>query len=901
MTQNTLIPAGKKKWSFRTFAPYLTAFLLPVLVMLVVFIERGIYPFGEKCFLRTDLYHQYAPFFKELNNKLQNGGSLFYSWNIGGGTNFWTLSAYYLASPLNILVALCPSDYIIEFVTWTIVLKLGMCSATVTYYLNKRHGAEGLAAYPAAFFGTFYALSGFMAAYQWNVMWLDCLWLFPLIILGLERLVKENRGMLYCVTLAFCILSNYYISIMVCLGVACYCFFLLGTERLMLKQFGVKLLKFILYTLIAFAFSAVYLLPYIAYFNTTASATSTFKWEWYSYFSVFDMVTRHLMNVQVHTGLDHWPNIYCGVAVFMGLPFYYLNRKITLREKIGYTVLLIFFYFSFSTRAMDYIWHGLHIPNSLPCRQSFVYIFLVLVMCYRGFLGIRERTFRDIAFTMLLALVFVFAAEKLADDKTIYTNYVIYISALFILLYAVLIYVYRKGKAYKDVLVILMLALCCVENCINTSITSVPTVTRADYTEYDETVGEIMTQIRKDRGDSFFRAEKAILRTKNDGAWLDFPSISTFSSVADYHVGDFYKILGMEASFNAYGSNGQTPFTNMLFGVNYTVSYQDMHGNEELYTLVGTNNQNVWIYENKYALPPGFVLDPMVAGEWPSEGLNYLEVQNEFAERISGVANLFENVTPAYVTGKEVTLTVPRAGYYYVYTPKSGPTDIQVTRKNASIKTWSSLNRGYIISVGYCEDGEAVTFKNTQKDSTRTLNLTLYRLQDDLMPQVYEAFAKSGYQVTHFEDTLIEGYVDVKEAGTFVTTIAAEDGWEVFVDGKPMHFDTWKDAYICFYLEEGHHDITFKFHVVYFKEGLILTVSAGVLMLLIGVISTILRKRKEKKEEEAALEALEEAAAADTPADPPAGRRPLQDPVAAPADPSAGRRPLQDPAAAPAP
>ena len=55
----------------------------------------------------------------------------------------------------------------------------------------------------------FYAFSGFMAAYNYNIMWLDCIWVLPLILLGLERLVKEGRWGLYCLTLAFSIFTNY--------------------------------------------------------------------------------------------------------------------------------------------------------------------------------------------------------------------------------------------------------------------------------------------------------------------------------------------------------------------------------------------------------------------------------------------------------------------------------------------------------------------------------------------------------------------------------------------------------------------------------------------------------------------------------------------------------------------
>ena len=70
-----------------------------------------------------------------------------------------------------------------------------------------------------------------MAAYSWNIMWLDCILLFPLIVYGLERLVREQKGMLYCVTLGLSILSNYYISIMTCLFLVLYFIALLILEE----------------------------------------------------------------------------------------------------------------------------------------------------------------------------------------------------------------------------------------------------------------------------------------------------------------------------------------------------------------------------------------------------------------------------------------------------------------------------------------------------------------------------------------------------------------------------------------------------------------------------------------------------------------------------------------------
>lgn len=114
----------------------IAAFFVPVAVLIILFAQRGIFPFGEECFLRTDMYHQYAPFFSEFQYKLKQGGSLLYSWDIGMGVNFSALYAYYLASPVNWLIILCPKKFIIEFMTILIMVKTGLCGVTFTWYLD---------------------------------------------------------------------------------------------------------------------------------------------------------------------------------------------------------------------------------------------------------------------------------------------------------------------------------------------------------------------------------------------------------------------------------------------------------------------------------------------------------------------------------------------------------------------------------------------------------------------------------------------------------------------------------------------------------------------------------------------------------------------------------------------
>ena len=115
---------SSKKSILNSNFTYLAAFVLPVIMMMALYYTRGIFPWGNECYLRSDMYHQYAPFFSELWHKIRNGESLTYSWNIGMGTNFTSLFAYYLASPSNWFVALFPQKYTIEIMNAFIILKI---------------------------------------------------------------------------------------------------------------------------------------------------------------------------------------------------------------------------------------------------------------------------------------------------------------------------------------------------------------------------------------------------------------------------------------------------------------------------------------------------------------------------------------------------------------------------------------------------------------------------------------------------------------------------------------------------------------------------------------------------------------------------------------------------------
>ena len=73
-----------------------------------------------------------------------------------------------------------------------IVLKTGLSGLTIGVLFKKALLDHEISV--VAFFGIFYALSGYMAAYSWNIMWLDCILLFPAYRAGTGAFGKRRKG-----------------------------------------------------------------------------------------------------------------------------------------------------------------------------------------------------------------------------------------------------------------------------------------------------------------------------------------------------------------------------------------------------------------------------------------------------------------------------------------------------------------------------------------------------------------------------------------------------------------------------------------------------------------------------------------------------------------------------------
>lgn len=811
----------------------LAAFFVPVLVLVVIFAQRGIFPFGEECFLRTDMYHQYAPFFSEFQYKLTHGGSLLYSWDIGMGVNFSALYAYYLASPMNWLVALCPRQFLIEFMTVLIVIKTGLSGLFFTWYLRKH---TGIREFGSCFFGIFYALSGYMAAYSWNIMWLDCILLFPVILFGLERLVKEKKGMVYCIALGLSILSNYYISIMICIFMVIYAAVLVILYPPKKgKEFAATAGRFTLYSLLAGGLAAVVLLPEIYALQATASGNFDFPKTVSSYFSIFDMIARHMGNVQTEIGLDHWPNIYCGVAVLMLLLLYLGNKNIKIKEKAVYFSLLLFFYASFSVNVLNFIWHGFHYPNSLPCRQSFIYIALVLVMCYKAYLELKNTPWKHIVMAFWGAAAFVILAEKLVDNEEQFHFAVFYAAILFLALYTGCIYLYHSRKWCRDGVLLAVLGLVFCESAVNMAVTSIPTTSRTAYVKDNEDTMLLADSIRSS---VFYRIEKGESRTKNDGAWMNFPSASLFSSVASAAMSDFFKSVGCESSTNAYSVKGSTPFIDALFATRYGI-YPDQQPADGLKEQIGRQG-SMWFYENKYTLPVGFVMPQDMETNWVLDSGNPANVQNDLSS-VLGVSNL---LVPAegVSEGKKLTFTADASGDYYVYVTNKKVEEVSAEIGERSL-SFDNVDRGYFLELGYLPKGQEVILQS-KTDGNPAMQAEIWRFDPEAMEEIYQCLSQSPLELSSWTDTGLAGSINTPEGGTMFTSIPYDKGWKIWVDGTAVSGRPVFDAFLGVDLEPGEHKIRLSYEPQGLKTGAVITGVSAAAVAALAVCGWMKNKKK---------------------------------------------------------
>lgn len=183
-------------------------------------------------------------------------------WNhgIGYGADIPTTLIAYVFDPFNYLAAVFPekwSEYVFDGI---IVFKFylsGLAYSCFAFYRQQKWPYVLAGALIYTFCGTMYI--GFIQMYFINPMYL-----FPLLIIGFDRLWRDNRFGMYTLVLAWCFLNHFYFAYMMCIFLLVYGILRFTEDVLQTHAWQpniLKLLKIGGYSVLAFGIAAVALLP----------------------------------------------------------------------------------------------------------------------------------------------------------------------------------------------------------------------------------------------------------------------------------------------------------------------------------------------------------------------------------------------------------------------------------------------------------------------------------------------------------------------------------------------------------------------------------------------------------------------------------------------------------------
>lgn len=867
----------------------LSLFCSALLSLLIAFCF-DLVPFGDGIILRMDLYHQYGPLFAELYERIKGSGGFLYSWCSGGGSGFLGNFYNYLSSPLSLCVIFFGHKNITEAISFMIFTKACLSSATFSYYLKKSLSKSD---YLTAAFGVLYAFSGYFIAYYWNLMWLDAVVLLPLVILGIEKIIKKGKPGLYIISLALTMFSNYYMAYMICIFSVIYFVFYyfascvsptlndfrlpLEMDRFFNKGIVYKIrsnrflnsaLIFAISSLAAGALTAFALIPTRFILSACSATSGSFPKDLEIYNNVFDFVINHFADLEPtirSSGENVLPNVYCGVLTVLLIPIFYFTKSIHLREKVSYTCLVGVIFLSFNMNYLNYIWHGLHFPNDLPYRFSFMYSFIILTMGFKAIIRIKEISPKIILATAMGVVTFLVVAEKVGQKNLDFNT--VFVSLSFAIIYTIILYLFTNKKTQIKSISLFLLCVVVSEYAIANTDNYEMNQEKTNYVCDLQDFQKVKSEIDKKEGTKYYRMELTDLRTRMDPSWYSYNGVSVFSSMAYEKLSNLQSDLGLAGNFiNSYTYNLQTPVYNSMFALKYIFNNSaDTVMNEDLFTKI-TGNDTFTAYENKYYLPIAYSCYDNLS-RWDINNSNPFEVQNKYFELATGISDVFEkvklndlystNINPVsfdedteYVyfekTSTDETSDIamfykaPVSSNYYAYIESGAVDNVTIsTANNTMVRNIG--DEEFIIDLGKCNKDDIFTVSIPINDDSDAdgISIYVYVLNEEKFKKGYDYLNSGALQIKEFKDTEISGEIEVND-GFIYTSIPYDKGWSVEIDNEKVSdrdIIIVGNALLGVKCEKGQHTVTFKYTPRGLKNGIIISCLSLIILILVYILS----------------------------------------------------------------
>lgn len=807
----------------------LLSFLLPVFILGILFFSLGLTPFGSYNLLISDMGTQYLPFFAYLREQILSHTFHSYSFINGMGGSVLGLYGYYLLSPFNLLFLLFPVEQITTAVSYLLLLKIGLISVSSYLYFHFTYQRDEGSMLVVS---TIFSLSGYVSLYFTNIMWLDALIFFPMVMLGLQLLVEKKKIALYLFSLCLTIITNYYLGYMTCLFSVLYFVYLFIKSKTkqsfweMCKEKKEQIKLFVFSSLCAGGLSGVVLVPSLM--DMLRTNKSEMNWENFSLLPGFSWeITRQFFpfSVDFEHRLQHLPTIFVGLFLIFTVR-YFFSSSFSKKEKwLNFSFLFVLF-LSFWLPFFNTIWHMMQKPAGFPYRNAYMFCFFLLILGYESYYYGKKETNQVFIKSFLLAascyaglfLLSIFSnyfQKEMAAGWLGYSkeSYVFIIILLFLFIVFVVLSRFFQKKWLQKSFSILFCFLLLLEVGVNfrMAIVDAPFGNQRAFIESTKTVNQWVKKIKKE-DTSFYRinnettfqdkAYNTPFNHYNDSFLFNFYGIPLYSSTLNEENRQFLKNLGLYSKNERRISYaGETKVTNLLLDIKYCL----------------TNEQDeVLIQENPEALGIGFAVNKEILKATPRKE-EPLRLQNKLLQRMTGKTQ--DYLAPLELKyQKNLALDQMRfvfeaknTGELYADLTRQPIADFQLLINGQNVSL-SDNEKSTIHHLGHVSAGDQIQLDISGKKTLRRFQLQDLQILDE---QAFEGalrqFQKEPFEVTHWDDGYVEGRVHFSDDQLLLLSIPYHENWHAKVDDQSVEIHEVMNGLIAIKVPSGKHRIVLNY------------------------------------------------------------------------------------------
>lgn len=843
---------------------YCLAFLLPILLMSLVFWILGFYPFGQKTVISGDYIHQYIPIYRALGDIFTSFdfSAMYWSWSKGLGGSMASVHAFNGLSPITLVLGLVPMEYLNESIFTATLLRYGLAGLTFYYFLDKRYYASSNRLL-ALIVSLAYSMNGFLISNQVNPNFLDNIILLPLLMIGVEHILSGKRSLKYSLVLAGMIVVHFYTAYMSAIFVIIYSIYYLIRENDNNKMRS--LFRLAGYSLLGVGVSAVFLLPvFYALLDTKVVSGEGEKWIFEWLYSPLVLLLKFFAGAT--GGIEEWadgksgPNFYVSFLALLVTIKVFLSKNVNKSEKWANIFILITFLVIFSNAAGQKFMHMGQMPYGFYHRDAFILSFFFAFLVYRLLLKGLDWGRKSIFVILIagLSYVLVYIASK-QYTYTVVETWQYFYAIVLLFIFGVLVFIRLKS----EMKLLFLLFLVMVDMVVNASVSIARTPTTGqDYVQTLASKNEETEMLNK-LTSNLYRGEKATSVSLNDSMLFDYRGANHFTSSIEVATSKYFGNLGLSSSKNVFIYSSSTLLTDALVNMRYTYSdgywqYTSLENMAALYN----KTTNARILENPYTFGLAFSADKSIKYLKMLEG-NPVENQNNIMKEIfdtnddlfakfPGLSLEYENFEPnkdrprlfkKLDLSKSAKITIKFTSTddnsYYMVAPKLHSQTLRGAKLSVNGKNFNVANRfdhAQLWNLATKVSGQQQTFEMEVGEASEVdfTDVEIYRFDNERFIKEFNEKHMTKWTPTEVESTRIEGNIkQVAGKNYMVTSIPYNSGWSVEVDGKEVVSDKVFDALLAFELPEGDHRIVLTFrHPGLLLGGIISLISLGIILYL---------------------------------------------------------------------